>query len=271
MAPPRICSGKPPGGADVPIEKDFMIVKTTPWIFGGRINPKASCRLFCLPHSGSGASQFSSWQKFLPPALDICPVQLPGRENRYRETPFTQILPIARNLAEALEPYLGRPYILYGYSWGALIAFELARELRRQKAPLPISLYTLAQPAPHLPQTRNPLHQLPDDKFVAELTRRYNGMSPVILNDRELMQLILPTLRADVTALETYVYQDEGPLDCPIRAFGGRLDETATENQLRAWQRHTNSSFELEIFPGDHFFIRDNQPAVFKSISNQVT
>jgi len=247
-----------------------MIVKTTPWILGGRINSKAHCRLFCLPHSGSGASQFSSWQNFLPPILDICPVQLPGRENRFREAPFTQIHAIAENLAAELEPYLDRPYILYGYSVGALIAFEVARQLRRRKAAPAISLYTLARPAPHLAQTKHPLHHLPDDIFVAELTRRFNGMSPVILQDQELMKLLLPALRADISALETYVFKDEEPLDCPIRAFGGRFDTTTTEDDLRAWRRHTKNSFELEIFHGDHFFIRSNQQAVFKSISAQI-
>jgi medium-chain acyl-[acyl-carrier-protein] hydrolase len=244
-----------------------MTVKTTPWIVGGRVSPGACCRLFCLAHSGSGASQFSSWRNFLPPILDICPIQLPGRENRFREAPFTQIRPIVEHLAEALEPYLDRPYILYGFSLGALIAFELARHLRQQKADPPVSFYALARPAPHLPQTKLPLRHLDDDLFVAELTRRYNGMSPLILQDRELMQLLLPALRADFTALETYVYQDEEPLACPIRTFGGDLDPTATEDELRAWRLQTNASFELKMFPGDHFFIRNNLPAVLRSIS----
>jgi medium-chain acyl-[acyl-carrier-protein] hydrolase len=249
----------------------MMSLKTTPWIAGGRLSPNARCRLFCLPHSGSGASQFSLWKNFLPPILDICPIQLPGRENRFREPPFTQIRSIAKNLAEALEPYIDRPYILYGFSLGALIAFELARQLRRQKAAPPVSLYALARPAPHLPQTKHPLHQLSDDIFVAELTRRYNGMSPLILQDKELMQLLLPALRADFTALETYVYQDEEPLACPIRAFGGNLDTTAVEDELRPWRLHTHASFELKVFQGDHFFIRNNQQAVLRSIVSQVT
>jgi medium-chain acyl-[acyl-carrier-protein] hydrolase len=247
-----------------------MSLHTTPWIMGGRLSPSARCRLFCLPHSGSGASQFSSWKNFLAPTLDICPIQLPGRENRFREAPFTQIRPIAENLANAIEPYLDRPYILYGFSLGALIAFELARQLRRQKVDPPVSLFALARPAPHLPQTKHPLHQLPDDIFVTELTHRYNGMSPLILQDRELMQLLLPALRADFAALETYVYQDEEPLACPIRAFGGNLDTTATEDELRPWQLHTHASFELKVFQGDHFFIRNNQQALLRSISAQL-
>jgi medium-chain acyl-[acyl-carrier-protein] hydrolase len=247
-----------------------MSSATTPWIVGARTNPKARCRLFCLPHSGSGASQFASWRNFLSPVLDICPIQLPGRENRLREAPLTRIQQIAEILAGELKPYSDRPYILYGYSVGALIAFELARELRRRNVDPAISLFALARPAPHLAQTRYPLHQLPDEMFLAELTRRFNGMSPLILQDRELMELLLPTLRADVTALETYIYQPEAPLDCPIRAFGGSLDSTTTEDELRAWRLHTKSSFNLEILPGDHFFIRSNQQSIFQAISKEI-
>jgi medium-chain acyl-[acyl-carrier-protein] hydrolase len=247
-----------------------MTVKTTPWVFGGRISPNARCRLFCLPHSGSGASQFFSWQKFLPPVLDICPIQLPGRENRLREAPLTQIHRIAEMLGAELMPYLDRPYILYGYSTGALIAFELARQLRRQKIAPAVSLYALARPAPHLPQTKYPLHQLPDEMFLAELTQRFNGMSPLILQDRELMELLLPTLRADITALETYVYQPETPLECPIRVYGGSFDSTTTEDELRAWRIHTKSSFNLQILPGDHFFIRSNQQSIFQAIAAEI-
>ena len=247
-----------------------MIVKTTPWVCGGRITSKARCRLFCLPHSGSGASQFASWQKLLPPVLDICPIQLPGRENRLREAPLTQIHRIAEILAAELKPYLDRPYILYGYSTGALIAFELARQLRRQKAAPAVSLFTLARPAAHLAQTKSPLRQLPDETFLRELSRRFNGMSPVILQDRELMELLLPTLRADITALETYIYREEEPLDCPIRAFGGSFDATTTEEELRGWRRHTKRSFELSMFPGDHFFIRSNQTSVLDAIVKDI-
>jgi surfactin synthase thioesterase subunit len=183
----------------------MMLAEPTPWIYGQRITPNAHCRLFCLPHSGSGAAQFSSWKNSLPPVVDICPIQLPGRENRFREAPLTQIRRMAEILSVELKPYLDRPYILYGYSLGALIAFELARQLRRQNAFPAVALYALARPAPNLPQTRYPLHQLPDKPFLLELTHRFNGMSTAILQDKELVELLLPTLRADFTALETFV------------------------------------------------------------------
>jgi medium-chain acyl-[acyl-carrier-protein] hydrolase len=245
---------------------NIVITKTTPWIVGGRTSSSSLCRLFCIPHSGSGAFQFASWKNFLPEFLDICPVQLPGRENRLRESPLTRVKTIVESLASELNDYLDRPYILYGYSLGALIAFELARELRRRKSRPPLSLYALARRAPHLPQSDPPLHHLSDDLFLAELARRYGAMPAIILQDAELMKLLTPALRADISALETYVYKEEDPLDCPIYAFGGKFDSTAKEKDLEAWRLHTKRTFELKIFHGDHFFIRNNQQSVFSSI-----
>jgi medium-chain acyl-[acyl-carrier-protein] hydrolase len=243
-----------------------MTIKTTPWIVGGRTSPDALCRLFCLPHSGSGAFQFASWKNSLPQALDICPIQLPGRENRLRERPFTRIQIIVENLALELSGYLDRPYMLYGYSLGALVAFELARELRRRKIQAPLSVYALARRAPHLPQHDAPIHHLPDDLFLAEVARRYGQMPVIIKQDVELMKLLIPVLRADMTALETYIYKEEDPLDCPIYAFGGDSDSMTTAQDLEAWRLHTTRAFELKIFHGDHFFIRNNQQSVFNAI-----
>ena len=243
-----------------------MIGKTTPWIVGGRISSTARCRLFCLPHSGSGAFQFASWKNSLPQALDIFPIQLPGRENRLRESPFTRIQTIVDNLASELSGYLDRPYILYGYSLGALIAFELARELRRRKIRAPQSLYALARRAPHLLQHDVPIHHLPDELFLTEVGRRYGEMPAIIRQDVELMTLLIPVLRADLTALETYVYKEEDPLDCPIYAFGGNSDSMTTAQDLEAWRLHTTRAFELKIFHGNHFFIWNNRQSVLNAI-----
>jgi medium-chain acyl-[acyl-carrier-protein] hydrolase len=248
-----------------------MAVETTPWIVGGRTSSSALCRLFCLPHSGSGAFQFATWKDLLPQVLDVCPIQLPGRENRLREPPLNRIQAIVENLASEINPYLDRPYILYGYSLGALIAFELARELRRRKIHPPLALCALARRAPHLAQYDAPMHSLADNLFLAELARRYGGLPAIIQQDVELMKLVMPVLRADITALETYVYEEQDPLDCPIYAFGGNLDSTAKEKDLEAWRSHTKSGFELKMFDGDHFFIRNNRESIFRSILAQIS
>jgi medium-chain acyl-[acyl-carrier-protein] hydrolase len=110
------------------------------------------------------------------------------------------------------------------------------------------------------------VHHLADDLFLAEVARRYGEMPAVILQDVELMKLLIPVLRADITALETYVHKEEDPLDCPIYAFGGNSDSTTTAQDLEAWHLHTKRTFELKIFHGDHFFIRNNRQSVFTAI-----
>jgi medium-chain acyl-[acyl-carrier-protein] hydrolase len=141
-------------------------------------------------------------------------------------------------------------------AWGRLSLLSLPARRRRKIRP-PLSLYALARRAPHLPQHDASIHQLPDDLFLAEVARRYGEMPAIIQRDVELMKLLIPVLRADITALATYVYKEEDPLDCPIYAFGGNSDSTTTSQDLEAWRLHTKRTFELKIFHGDHFFIRN--------------
>ena len=215
---------------------------------------------------------FLRGRNFLSPVLDICPIQLPGRENRFREVTSHSSASDCRESGYGTSSLIStvRTSCL-DTAWALSSHSNLPASYGGKKLNPPCRYTLWLDPAPHLPQTKHPLHQLPDEMFLAEVTRRYNGMSPMILQDKELVKLFLPPLRADITALETYVYQNEEPLDCPIRAFGGNLDTTVTEDELRAWQLHTHASFELKVFQGDHFFIRNNQQAVFKSISAEVT
>jgi medium-chain acyl-[acyl-carrier-protein] hydrolase len=229
------------------------------------LNSQSSFRIFCFPYAGGGASIFRTWQDILPSDITVCPVQLPGRENRLAEPPFTRISLLVRGLVHALRPFLNCPFAFFGYSMGALISFELARQLRRQKAPEPIYLFVSAQQAPHLPDLAPPLHQLPDADLVDQL-RSLNGTPEAILQDTELMRIMLPTLRTDLGMCETYIYQEEDPLACPISVFGGRQDTEVNYNSLAAWRDQTCNIFTLRLFPGDHFFIKDSQASLLEAI-----
>ena len=121
------------------------------WIFGVRPNTQARLRLFCFPHAGGGASFFRSWIGTLPPDIEVCPVQLPGRENRLKERPFNQYTLLIQALAQALRPYLTVPFAFFGHSMGALVSFGLARQLRQQNEPLPVHLFASAYRAPQIP------------------------------------------------------------------------------------------------------------------------
>ncbi len=237
-----------------------------PWFPLQRPGADARLRLIALPFAGGAASAYRTWQDELPAWVEVCPVQLPGRETRFREPPFTRLAPLVGSLAEALTAYPDRPFALFGHSFGALIAFELARELRRQGLPRPQRLIVSGRGAPHLPPRHAPFHLLPDRQLLDEL-RRLNGTPAAVLDHDELVRLILPTLRADFTAHETYSHTDEPPLDVPILALGGVQDRLAPFADLDAWRQHTAAGFELRMLPGDHFFIQSQRTLVLQCLS----
>jgi medium-chain acyl-[acyl-carrier-protein] hydrolase len=197
-------------------------------------------------------------------------MQLPGRESRLREPPFTRMSDAVERAAEALERHLDLPFALFGHSMGAILCFELARQLRSRYGVGPIHLFVSARRAPQFPDPRPPLHRLPDARFIAEIDRRYNGLPREVLANAELMELLLPVLRADVQMIETYAFEPDLPLDCPITAFGGLEDSDLRIEDLEGWRAHTNSRFETKVFPGDHFFVQSVPKEVLGTISQSL-
>lgn len=238
------------------------------WVTCPNPNPKARIRLFCLPYAGRGASSFRTWSNDLPPEFEVCPIQLPGRENRLKEPPLTQISQIVKALAPLLDPYLDLPFAFFGHSMGALICFELSREIRRVSNSSPIHLFISGCPAPQKLDLSPPIHELPASQFVEELCRRYNCIIPEsVQQNTELMQLFLPALRADLATGETYVYTHEAPLNCPISLFGGLQDEVVSQEALEAWREQTHNSVTVRMFPGNHFFINSVRSSILTSIA----
>ena len=239
------------------------------WIAFRKLNPQARLRLFCFPYAGTGASIFRTWPDGLPADVEVCPVQFPGRGTRLMETPFTQLSHLVQALAQALVPLLDKPFAFFGHSMGALVGFELARQLRRQSGVQPVRLFVSAARAPQIPHRDRPIHALPEGEFLAEL-RRLNGIPEKVLEEAELMQIMLPVLRADFAVYETYVYSTEPPLHCPISTFGGLQDQRVSRGDLEAWRNQTNGSFSLRMFPGDHFFWRTTQPLLLQVLSQDL-
>ena len=239
------------------------------WIASRKPNPQARLRLFCFPYAGGGASIFRTWSDGLPMDVEVCPVQFPGRGTRLTETPFTQLSPLVQAVAQALVPLLDKPFAFFGHSLGALIGFELARQLRRQSGVQPVRLFVSADRAPQIPQRDRPIHALPEGEFLVEL-HRLNGIPGKVLEEVELMQIMLPVLRADFAVYETYVYSTEPPLNCPISTFGGLQDHRVSRGDLEAWRDQTSASFSLRMFSGDHFFWNTTQPLLLQVLSQEL-
>ena len=220
-------------------------------LFGAKRSPRL--RLFCFPFAGAGASVFRSWPNKLPAEIDVCPIQLPGRESRRLEIPLERIEPLVQALALDLLPLLNVPFAFFGHSMGALVSFELARELRRTSRPMPIHLFASGHRAPQLPDPDPPIHNLPESELLEELAQ-LNGTHKDVLANLELMRFFLPVMRSDAALCETYRYAVEGPLMCPFSIYGGVDDPKVTREELLAWQQQTTGTVDFQMFPGDHFY-----------------
>jgi acyl transferase domain-containing protein/surfactin synthase thioesterase subunit len=235
------------------------------WFKFSQRNSKPLFRLFCFSHAGSGASAFNSWSDKFPAEIEVCPIQLPARENRIKEAPFTRLQPLIQTLTPLIEPYLDLPFAFFGHSMGGLISFELARELRRRNWQTPACLFVGACCAPHIPDLELPIHPLPEPKFI-DVISSYNGVPESILKNLKLMQMFIPTLRADLEVLETYFHTREELLESPIYAFGGFKDSKVSPVQIAAWEQETKAKFSLKMFDDDHFFVRGKEDEIIATI-----
>lgn len=227
------------------------------WLFCRAAQRNPRLRLFCVPSAGTGASAFNAWPSAFPDTVELHAVQLPGRESRYSELALNDAYEAARLLADAIEPYLDRYYVLFGYSMGALLAFEVIRELRRRGAPMPLQLFVGARRAPQLAATRPPLGRLPREAFL-KMVSDYHDSPPAAWQNPDLLEIVLPVLRADIALCEGYVYRREPPFDFPIQAFAGLRDGSAPLSAVQAWREQTTGEFALELFDGGHFFMNDS-------------
>lgn len=243
-----------------------------PWFLTRTLNPQAKLNLFCFPYAGGGAQIFHNWQKAFPPStgVQVWPVQYPGRGSRLREKPFTRCASLVEALAPAVLPLTDRPFALFGHSMGATIAFELARLLREHHGREPAQLFVSGRRAPQVPEEEPATHHLPDPEFIVEL-RRLNGTPAEVLDHPELMQLMLPVIRADFTLTQTYTYTPAPPLSCPISIFGGLDDQDVTREHLAGWCEQTEGQCSMRMFAGNHFFLQSAEGTILEVVRQELS
>ena len=226
----------------------------SPWLAETDYVGRPKLRLFCLPYAGGGAAIYRGWPREFPSMIDVRAVRLPGREQRTAEPAWTNLGHVAAALAKALLPLLEQPFAFFGHSMGAAIAYEVARVLARDHGRTASGFLASACRAPQLPSSKPLLHRLPDRQLLDELGR-LGGTAPSVLENMELMQLVLPTLRSDLQLIETYVAAQPSSLNCPVVAFGGLRDFEIGRHELEAWRPISNGDFRFHMIEGDHFFI----------------
>jgi medium-chain acyl-[acyl-carrier-protein] hydrolase len=232
--------------------------------------PAASGRLFCFSYAGGNASAYRDWYKSLPPDIEVCNVQLPGRGSRFKESSYTSLNALLDGLEQAIEPYLDKRFSFFGHSMGAHVAFELARRLRHHGKNSPTCLFVSARKAPQVAPRSRPIHRLPEAEFREEI-ERLNGTPREALENPELMDIISPILRADCQAVETWEYSPSEPLDIPVVALGGAQDAHVSIEDLEKWSQVTKGPFEIQLFSGDHFYIHQATDALLGVIGRSIS
>jgi len=209
------------------------------------------------------------WPARIMASIEVARVHLPGRETRLREPLFRRLSLLVDTLVEELGSWIDGPFALFGHSMGALLAFELARGLRRRHNLSPLHIIVSGYRAPHLPPSEPPLSRLSDSDFISRI-RQYGGVPDLIAQNEEIMEIFLPILRADFEMADTYVYKEEPPLECPLTAFGGLSDLKFGREKIVAWNIHTSGRFSTHFFPGGHFFLQESEPLVLDQINFQL-
>ena len=232
----------------------------------------ATVRLVCFPHAGGSASYFVPVAQALAPSADVLAVQYPGRQDRLREPCVDSVHELARLSTLALQDTDtdDRPVALFGHSLGALVAYEVARSLTGTRAGSPVHLFVSGRRAPSRHRDES-LHRMGDDAIIAEVGA-LGGTSKQILADPEMRDMVLPALRSDYKAVETYRHVPGAPVRCPVTALTGDRDPKTTVDEAAAWEAHAPAgAFELLVFGGGHFFLSSRADEVIASLRERLS
>lgn len=228
--------------------------------------------LFCLPYAGGSAAVYREWQRHLPAWIRLVPLHMPGRGVRHSMRALHEWPALLDLLLDDVAVQLGRPFAIFGYSMGALIAIELAHAIRERHGVGPAWLGVAACKAPS--RRKRELHWLTchESEFLDEV-RSLNGMPEELLENREFMDLVLPFLRADFHLCGSYVYRQRVPLDCPMLVLGGTRDREIAQDpeNLAAWSLETRGALEQCAIDADHFFINTHRDVLVELVVGSLT
>lgn len=227
----------------------------TKWVRRSHPAPQAKTRLVCLPHAGGSASFYFPVSRALAPAVEVLAVQYPGRQDRRHEPNIPDLHAMADRILDAVRTLDDKPVALFGHSMGAVLAYEVALRMQDAGLPAPVRVFTSGRRAPSCLRDER-IHAESDEQLVAEL-RKLSGTADTMLTDPELLEMIMPAIRSDYRAVETYAHDPGRKLDCPVTVLTGDSDPRVTVEEAAAWEHHTSGPTDLHVYPGGHFYLAE--------------
>lgn len=247
-------------------------IRESRWIINPKEFPSANIRLFCFPFSGGGASAYVKWSNQLEHfGIELCAIQLPGRENRLDERSETDLLVVARKLSFVISEFINKPFAFMGHSMGATLAFETCRFIMKTSGIEPLHLIVTGRDAPQVAGKTGLSSIVLDSEFLREIAARYGEIPSVILEDVDLKKLYLRVFRSDFYMIDNYHYVPDAALTCPITVFYGDADQRVSRSGLTAWGDLTSGQFNMEMMSGGHFFINTCTTAFINKIGHLCT
>lgn len=243
------------------------IFASTDWIAARSGDDTSRVRLFCFAHAGGSAALYRTWPQAMPPEIDLCLLQLPGRGARIMEPPYRDMASLLTSLQNVLAPLLDRPFAFFGHSMGGVIAYAATHALHGTDGQEPAHLFVSARMPPYRVAPAAPLHHRSDQGLI-DLIRHLGGAPADLLINPDLLATLLPIFRADLELLETYLLPSNSPrLSCPITVFGGEDDPMGDPEDLDAWAGLTRNRFNRQMFPGGHFYLDAQQGPLLARIA----
>jgi medium-chain acyl-[acyl-carrier-protein] hydrolase len=232
--------------------------------FEEKKNPTA--RLFCIPYSGATVAYYRTWTSLVPADIEMYAVEIPGRLY-LKDKPAADMNAIIDTVFPQIAPLLDKPYAIYGHSYGSIISFEIAKRIIKENMKHPVGLFVSGRHAPHLPNRFRPAANLPDQEFIEEINSKYQAIPSEILKEKELLKLLLPGLKRDISMNETYIGKLDPLLNFPVWAYFGTEDISVTKEEIEQWKAVTKDDFKIRAFNGGHFFINKEKGSIITDIA----
>jgi surfactin synthase thioesterase subunit len=239
------------------------------WFVKYRSEHSTALRLICLPYAGGSISTYANWINEVPEGVEIIAVQPPGRGVRFIEPPFDSMHALVESLFSALTPILTEPYVVFGHSLGSWVSYELLKKIQKNNLTLPVHFFASGARAPHIEKKKENIHALPDEQFKERL-KKLNGTPQSIIENHELMDFLMPVLRADFKIANDYcaAFDEVG---CSVTVIGGNNDTEISIEELHAWKTLFTEPTEIEIVEGDHFFVDNNVQQTLSIVNSKLS